>query len=609
MRAQVNLLISGLLLLTGSTLYPQVIAQENQATLRVSLPAGAPIGPSVDPWLNEGWLLNLTGKSWTFTVRVTQSDEIDECYDTHLVVALNDAAYNNFVSLTINGITMPKAAFKNGTPTPYNIWTWPNDVYPTWFDDSYINVGTLEPLEYKEIQVSVTFSNITTVRMHFDAYGKSIPCATLPKLGEIVWSPNSGDSTVLPTPQIPVAAFSYTPMPPIVNETLVFDASSSYDPDGTIISYEWNFDDGDITAITDPIISHTYTAIGTYKVILVVTDDDANTASISAMLSVTKYPIAYFTHSPKAPLVGQTVTFNATLSTPNGGQLVNYVWNFGDDTPTKVEPDPITDHVYDNPGTYNVSLTVTDSEGLNDIAYKKIKVAVGRPKANFFYLPSYPIVCHTVTFNASASTPNGGYIINYRWDFGDANITTTTDPTITHNYTMPGTYNVTLSVEDSEELTGTTWKTLSVRAPPQAAFTFSPSTPQVNETVTFDASASQPDGGTIICYCWDFGDGATANETESVTTHVYGVAGTHNVTLTIVDDEGLTDATWKTLRVLELEPPRPPRAHFTQAPLTPYTGQLVTFDASFSEPGFDGTNICPSLVLLGLRRWHHRQRN
>lgn len=63
-----------------------------------------------------------------------------------------------------------------------------------------------------------------------------------------------------------------------------------------------------------------------------------------------------------------------------------------------------------------------------------------------------------VTFDALSSTPGGGYITSYTWDFGDGNITATANPVVTHVYSMPGEYNVTLTILDSEGLTGSTWK-------------------------------------------------------------------------------------------------------------------------------------------------------
>jgi PKD repeat protein len=84
------------------------------------------------------------------------------------------------------------------------------------------------------------------------------------------------------------------------------------------------------------------------------------------------------------------------------------------------------------------------------------------PTANFTYSPSVPKAGETITFDASSSTPNGGTITEYKWDFGDGNITTTPDATIPHVYGTPSTYNVTLTVTDSEGLNDTTWQLVTV---------------------------------------------------------------------------------------------------------------------------------------------------
>jgi hypothetical protein len=91
-----------------------------------------------------------------------------------LVIALNDAAYNNIVSLVVNGVSVPKSAFKWGTPKPCKLWTWPSgDVYPTWFNDTKINVGLIPTKNHKDLVVSISFSDPNGVRIHFDAYGKT----------------------------------------------------------------------------------------------------------------------------------------------------------------------------------------------------------------------------------------------------------------------------------------------------------------------------------------------------------------------------------------------------------------------------------------------------
>lgn len=85
-------------------------------------------------------------------------------------------------------------------------------------------------------------------------------------------------------------------------------------------------------------------------------------------------PHAEFTYSPSIPFVGTTVTFNASASTPNGGELVSYTWDFDDGSPEVTESDPVTTHVYAFNGTFNVTLTIFDSEGLSDMSWQLITV-------------------------------------------------------------------------------------------------------------------------------------------------------------------------------------------------------------------------------------------
>ncbi|MHC1583843.1 MAG: NosD domain-containing protein [Methanosarcinales archaeon] len=84
----------------------------------------------------------------------------------------------------------------------------------------------------------------------------------------------------------PIASFTYTPQSPLVNETITFNASSSYDPDGTIVSYEWDFGDGNTTTTPDPVITHSYSEAGSYEVTLTVRDNDCLTNSTKRSVMV-----------------------------------------------------------------------------------------------------------------------------------------------------------------------------------------------------------------------------------------------------------------------------------------------------------------------------------
>ena len=72
-----------------------------------------------------------------------------------------------------------------------------------------------------------------------------------------------------------------------------------------------------------------------------------------------------------------------------------------------------------------------------------------QPTAVFAYSPQFPVTDNTVTFNAASSHSSIGYIVSYKWDFGDGDTTTIASPTITHIYANPGNYTVNLVVVNS----------------------------------------------------------------------------------------------------------------------------------------------------------------
>ncbi len=85
----------------------------------------------------------------------------------------------------------------------------------------------------------------------------------------------------------PIALLSVTPTPIFVNQSVEFNASSSYDPDGSIISYSWDFGDGSNATTIQPFVTHRYEQTGDYTVVLTVMDDDSATNSTSKEIYVT----------------------------------------------------------------------------------------------------------------------------------------------------------------------------------------------------------------------------------------------------------------------------------------------------------------------------------
>ena len=124
----------------------------------------------------------------------------------------------------------------------------------------------------------------------------------------------------------PVASFSYSPDDPMANETITFNAYSSYDHDGTVINYEWDFGDGNITNTTEPIITHSYSSASDYMVSLTVTDDGGLTNTTSKTVIVHPVATAVFDTGPGTyPSIAGT--HNGTI-TPNQTITVQKMYTY-----------------------------------------------------------------------------------------------------------------------------------------------------------------------------------------------------------------------------------------------------------------------------------------
>ncbi|HEC80947.1 MAG TPA: PKD domain-containing protein [Thermoplasmatales archaeon] len=169
----------------------------------------------------------------------------------------------------------------------------------------------------------------------------------------------------------PTANFEFTPNKPVSGQNVAFDASLSYDPDGAIISYEWDFGDKNTSNLQNP--THRYTNSGTYTVTLTVTDDQGVSDSTSRTIIVSPgniQPVANFTYNPPNPTTADNIQFTSTSYDPDG-KIISWTWDFSDGA-TSTEQNPT--HRYNNPGVYNVTLTVTDDDGVTDRISKLIIV-------------------------------------------------------------------------------------------------------------------------------------------------------------------------------------------------------------------------------------------
>ncbi|MGD0029373.1 MAG: PKD domain-containing protein [Candidatus Bathyarchaeia archaeon] len=169
----------------------------------------------------------------------------------------------------------------------------------------------------------------------------------------------------------PQASFAYYPPNPSINIDVSFDGSSST-PEGyndIITKYDWNFGDGTAHYVStgnpaNPMANHVYTLATQYIVTLNVTNNEGLwcTTSKPITISLGYGPTANFTWAPQNAVINETLTFDASNSTPGSfSTLVNYTWNFSDGTGNFTVTTNQTPHVFTQPGNYSVMLTVLDS--------------------------------------------------------------------------------------------------------------------------------------------------------------------------------------------------------------------------------------------------------
>jgi PKD repeat protein len=180
---------------------------------------------------------------------------------------------------------------------------------------------------------------------------------------------------------VPQALFIGSPVEHVIPFTANFDGTLSYDPNGEIVSYLWNFGDGG--AGNGPQVSHIYRENGEYVVELTVVDNKgiANSSSLTVQ-ALNPPPTASFTFSPKSwyedrYIVGASewITFDASASTDDGS-VVAYDWDFDDG---ETADGPVVKHRYLWPGDYNVVLTVTDDDGGQTSTVEAVHILGGPP--------------------------------------------------------------------------------------------------------------------------------------------------------------------------------------------------------------------------------------
>lgn len=395
---------------------------------------------------------------------------------------------------------------------------------------------------------------------------------------------DSQTQTVVITPnQAPVASFTS-------NCTLLqctFDGSGSTDDQG-VAGYQWDFGDGNSGSGASP--GNTYAAAGTYPVTLTVSDaqglTDSITQSVTVSGAVNQPPTASFT----ANCTQLSCTFDGTGSSDDNG-VTGYQWDFGDGN---TGSGPTTTNSYANAGSYTVTLTVTDAQGLSGQASQTVTVTA---PTNLPPVASWAVTCtgagFACTFDGTGSSDDNG-IVSYEWSsstLGGGVLRTNSVWSTTFQRAI--TLQMTLTVTDANGLSDSQTQTVVIpqtggNQPPTASFAANCTLLQCS----FDATGSSDDNG-VTGYQWDFGDGTSASGATPI--HGFGAAGSYQVTLTVTDAQGLTDSQTQTVTVAGA-PNQPPTASYTWS-CTPT--RQCTFDGTGSSDDNGIASFSWSSTTLG----------
>ncbi len=303
---------------------------------------------------------------------------------------------------------------------------------------------------------------------------------------------------------------------------------------GKISNWIWDFGDGTTSVQPDPI--HYYQNEGIYEVCLNVSDSTGAFNDTHCELIEIKSDTvcqAYYT-SYARPGTENTLQFRDL----SYGSISEWNWDFGDGTQSD-QPNP--EHTFPQPGTYQVSLTVSNSMQLCTDTYSHIVEVHVSSGCSAGYLhfrdPVEPL--RIIFRDNSQGSPDV-----WLWDFGDG--TTSTQQNPVHAFAEEGTYHVCLTATNQETGNQDSYcGMLTIDTDPECTAFFR-QFEMSRDPYGYQFVDQSP--GDVAVWEWDFGDGTTSGQQNPV--HTYNTTGAFDVCLTVSDDEGrCQDAYCETLYV------------------------------------------------------------
>lgn len=420
--------------------------------------------------------------------------------------------------------------------------------------------GTIVSYEWDFTGDGTTDETGASATVSFDEHGNKT--ATLTVTDD---SGASNETTVDVYVNAPPQAALYTGTPAPTLDQIILDATSSTDPDGEIVEYEWTID-GDPPTAVDAVDdasgldgstpSLTFGDSGNYTVGVTVTDDQGATDTVRREIQVENRPPDVDAHLvDDVVIVGEEARFGGQESTDSDGTIVAYEWTVNGE---QVGESVSLDHVFEDASVHEVTLTVTDDDGATAEASITVDVRE-RPSASFDSRTELQTL-EEFDLQSNASADSRGAVESRVWtierydevDDEFVHVTTLEGEAPSFKTEQSGTYAVTHQVVDDIGVKETEKQHVTVMNRPPAA---SVGVINVNTTVPVEGTpielrgndSMDPDGE-IVSYEW-YIDGERLN--SNVTASIVPNAGSMNVSLSVTDDDGTTNTTTERIDVRE----------------------------------------------------------
>ena len=337
------------------------------------------------------------------------------------------------------------------------------------------------------------------------------------------------------------------------------DGSASNDADGDELQYKWT-----LSGLGSPIdlsnkVSDTViinTAGKDLVLTLLVQDSRGLTGQDIVVITVepgNRPPTATITTPSNggAYSEGNEITFNGLASNDPDNDFLTYTWDLSEaGGPSYTASKQSKFSLELSEGQYSISLTVEDPDGESSTATHSFTVTNLPPVSKITSDVNSLFVGEKIQLSGEDSYDPEGGALDFLWNFGDNKTSSLKSPE--YSWNSPGTFTVSLTVEDGEGQETTSTKDIEVKSlGPVASFAFSSGEKtRSNNNVTLDGSESSALGAPIKEYKWNFGNGDELTTNESNTEYSWNLGGFYNVTLTVVDEDGETGEITKILQVV-----------------------------------------------------------